>query len=322
MNDVSSPVIARSSPEAFPLVSLAIDRCLELIRFGNIGSGMDQLFSRLDEWRRSLAKDQWKTIVETIRDHPIAHVLHECAIPARAFSRPRGYPGDAALIDLLYGTGEAAASRSSHGVSNDIYEYLFVSPAARAVRHRRKRLAELIDLAQSKNERATIVSLAAGHLREIELTQSYQLGVRRGRIIAVDHDPLSLAVINRDYVNLGVETIKANVKEIVSGKLKICQSELIYAAGLFDYLATPFGQVLTKSMFDGLTSGGHLLLANFAPDIRDAGFMEAIMDWWLVYRDETEIVQLLDLVPAAELKAINLYRDPERQIVYLEATKA
>lgn len=321
MND-SVPLIY-PGPAKNQITSGYLDACLEAIRWGRVGQAMDDLFASLHESRKNLTADQWKALVNAIRRHSIVKVLHDCAILGRAFAKPRGYPGDAVLIDYLYGTGgDRDITRGAIAISDRIYEYLFASPAARAVRHRRGRLAELIDIVQQRNQIPTIISLAAGHLREIELTRCHQKQMKGGRIVAVDHDPRSLEVIERYYAHLGVETCYANVKEVVTGKLALDRSEFIYAAGLFDYLARSFAQALAKVMFNSLNSGGRLLLANFAPDIRDSGFMEAIMDWWLIYRDENEISDLLKLIPRADIDTVQLYRDPDRQIVYLEAIKA
>jgi extracellular factor (EF) 3-hydroxypalmitic acid methyl ester biosynthesis protein len=172
-----------------------------------------------------------------------------------------------------------------------IYSYLTNAPASRAVRYRRKRLAQLIDVVQHRDRglvstEPRVISLAAGHLREIELTAGYQNGLANGKIIALDQDTESLGVIAREYAKFGAVPLRANAKEIVTRKVPLVGSELIYAAGLFDYLPDSFARLLVGTMFESLNQEGCLLLVNFLPNIRDCGFMEAVMDWWLIYRTE------------------------------------
>src|SRR6202011_3337134 len=111
-------------------------------------------------------------------------------------------------------------------------------------------------------------------------------------------DPENLAVIAKDYARHEVKTLKANVKQVVTKSVEFSNVSLIYAAGLFDYLQDPFAKALTKTMFESLRSGGKLLLANFLPNIRDCGFMEAVMDWWLTYRTEHDLEGLLEEIPS------------------------
>jgi hypothetical protein len=71
-----------------------------------------------------------------------------------------------------------------------------------------------------------------------------------------------------------------------------------------------------------LRSGGRLLLANYTETAADAGckaYMEAFMDWWLIYRDEHEVAEWLQDVPRNELARHRLFRDDPGNIIYLEA---
>ena len=298
----------------------ALDYCQHLLGTGDVASAMSELFDFLFHLRCALDVPSWKTLVDDIRKHPVIELVHRCTIPHRALHKPRGYPGDAVLIDHLYGCGEAAKVDHPGTLLGQIYSYLTYAPATRAVRYRRDRLAQLINSVEGRC--TTIVSLAAGHLREIELTRRYSYAGLHGRFLAVDQDAESLAVISRDYPNCGITPITANVKNVVTRKITFTDIDLIYAAGLLDYLAKPFAQTLARILFESIKPGGRLLLANFLPNIRDSGFMEAVMDWWLVYRTEDEMRQLLGQIPITRLAQVDLYRDPDQQIVFLEVVKA
>ena len=324
----SSPTrVIRPRHEGRPSNSLcALDYCEDLFQSGNIAGGMSELTDFLFHARCALQTAGWKELVQMTRQHPVTKLIHRCPILHRAFHKPRGYPGDAELIDHVYGCGEAKMVEHPGTLSGQIYSYLAHAPVSRAVRYRRERLAQLIDEVRNplaeKSAETAVVSIAAGHLREIELTSSYQNGCKAGPILALDQDPKSLAVIAREYAELGVTSIKASVKDIIARRVALAKNDLIYAAGLFDYVSTPVAQVLAKRMFDSLNPGGCLLLTNFLPNIRDCGFMEAVLDWWLIYRTEGDVQDLLVQIPAAQLNAARLYRDPDEQIVFLEVTRA
>ena len=70
-------------------------------------------------------------------------------------------------------------------------------------------------------------------------------------------------------------------------------------------------------MFRSLRPGGRLIVANFAPELRDIAYMEAIMDWRLIYRDETALVTLASGIPSACIAAQSITRDRSGNVVYL-----
>lgn len=70
-----------------------------------------------------------------------------------------------------------------------------------------------------------------------------------------------------------------------------------------------------------LAPGGTLLIANFLPDIWESGYMEAVMDWWLVQRSLAQISAFLDDTPSRQATQ-EVWADVYNRIGYLRATKA
>ena len=62
-----------------------------------------------------------------------------------------------------------------------------------------------------------------------------------------------------------------------SNKIRCSDPDLIYAAGLYDYLGDAIAIQLTSRLLQMLApgGGGRLLIANFNPDLRDIGYLEA-----------------------------------------------
>ena len=86
-------------------------------------------------------------------------------------------------------------------------------------------------------------------------------------------------MVARDYGHLGIRTLPGSVRQILSGKTKTGRYDFVYAAGLFDYLSGPVAAALTCRMFEKTRPGGMMLIPNFLTGGRDAGYMEAFMDW-------------------------------------------
>ena len=117
------------------------------------------------------------------------------------------------------------------------------------------------------------------------------------------------------------ETVAANVRRLIAGKLTLDPFDLIYSTGLFDYVGPAAGRRLVSVMFQLLQSGGRLLIANFLPGIRDAGYMEAFMDWQLVYRTRQEMIDLTMEIPQSEIRDIRLMAEENQNIIFIEVRR-
>ena len=96
----------------------------------------------------------------------------------------------------------------------------------------------------------------------------------------------------------------------------------MYSAGLYDYLNEEVAKAVTEAMFRSLRPGGRMLVANFAPDLRDIGLLEAIMDWRLIYRDEEALTKLASGIPSECIAALSTMRDRFGNVVYMTIDRA
>jgi cyclopropane fatty-acyl-phospholipid synthase-like methyltransferase len=182
-------------------------------------------------------------------------------------------------------------------------------------------IATLVDnVANELRQPPRVLSVACGHLREAGLSKALAAG-KVAEWLAIDQDEKSLDVINRDYGHLAVTTRHDSVKQILVRGLNDWGFDVIYAAGLFDYLSQPVGRRLCDVLFAALNPGGRLLAANFRPGIKDAGYMEAFMDWFLIYRTEAQVRDLTFGIPTSELSDIQSWADSEQNVVYVMAQK-
>ena len=161
---------------------------------------------------------------------------------------------------------------------------------------------------------------AAVHLREAELSLAVKES-RIGELIALDQDEESLEVISRDYPECNIRTVHGSVRQLISGKPKFLGCDLVYAAGLFDYLEQPFGKRLVENMFDMVKPGGKIMIANFTHDIPDAGYMESIMDWWLIYRSREQVAELFSNLSQECIGKLKVFCDPDQNIIFASAER-
>jgi extracellular factor (EF) 3-hydroxypalmitic acid methyl ester biosynthesis protein len=230
-----SSIVSANAP--LPRYQTALDTVHDSIRGGHIAVGLEDLFDDLTV-RREDEPEAWPEYARACLNHPIRHLLHQDPFTYRAFSKPRGYAGDAVMMDYIYGLGEAGrAAREATLLGRAIFSHMATRPSARAVRYRRQLLAELIDRAASRGGNR-VFALAAGHLREVEISDAVRTGQFED-FVAMDQDEASLAVVARDYAPFGVRTMSGSVRQILTGNANLGQFDFVYAAGLFDYLSGP-----------------------------------------------------------------------------------
>jgi len=68
---------------------------------GDVLHAMGSLRTSLHQRRSQLPPGEWQAIGEEARRHPLHKLLLESPFTRRAYDKPRGYAGDAVLMDLI-----------------------------------------------------------------------------------------------------------------------------------------------------------------------------------------------------------------------------
>ncbi len=315
-----------SVPRAFyPIVADDVGRALsdiaELASHDDYTSMVETLIDFLGLLKKTFSDQTWRdAVMPAARTHDVARMAHECAFTRHSFERPRGYPGDAGLIDFVYRHPAARpAQEAATAAGRTVTAFTINGTACEAVRHRRSALAAKIDEAAARRESPAILSVASGHLREAELSIALKSG-QVGRLLAVDQDTDSLAAVDeyRGSVSHTIEARQVTVRQILAGKTELGRFDLVYAAGLYDYLDARVAARLTRVLFDHLSEGGRLLIPNFLWGVREEAYMEVFMDWYLLYRTRSEIESFADEIDPAAIRSQRYTEDAAGTIGYLE----
>ncbi len=284
-----------------------------------INHGMDLLMYGLRIKRNEWGKNDWKFFCKNMcLTHPIRKSLHQDPLTFRSFSKPRGYAGDAVLIDFLYREPTINQNiKQATAIGQAVCNYNLSSQSAESVRWRRELITRLINETAQSTPHPEILSVACGHLREAQdsvAVQTHQIK----RIVAFDQDVSSLNAIETNKNGENIECVQGNIKDLIRNKLKIGKFDFIYAAGLFDYLSDGAARLLTKTLFKMLKDGGRLLIANFLTGIKECGYMEAFMDWELLYRTKEDFEKIASPLSNYVTK---IYPDDIGYVIYLELKK-
>jgi SAM-dependent methyltransferase len=276
-----------------------------------------QLFGQLHKMREKLDPSVWRALVPIAQHHPIAAFFHQDPITRWSFRKPRGYSGDAQLLDFIYGhasvEGEVA---NATPVGKALYSYTKHASAAVAVRERRDLLTLHIDeIAAARGPDTEILTIAAGHLREADRSAALKQGGIK-RWVALDQDPLSIGSIASDFQGTRIEAIDGSVRGLLTRGYNLGQFDFVYSAGLYDYLSHNVAVKLTQKCMQMLKPDGVLLFANFADDIFDDGYMETFMNWPLLLRSEADMWDIVNASVDRNRVEATVHFGANRNILY------
>jgi hypothetical protein len=286
------------------------------------GEVIDHLARALHETRTKLPADVWRDLIPVVQRHPLAKYFQEDPFTRWSFAKPRGYSGDAQLLDFIYGhesiAGEVAGASP---VGRALYEYTRAASSSVAVRERRDLLTRYVDdIARARGPAAEVLAIAAGHLREANGSEALRTGALK-RWTALDQDPLSVGSVARDFAGTCVEAMEGSVRSVLARPERLGQFDFIYAAGLYDYLSRKVAVRLTETCLKMLKPGGSFLFANFAQDIVVDGYMETFMDWALLLRSKADMWDIINATKASDDTASVTFGE-NRNIVYGIITRA
>lgn len=271
----------------------------------------------LHKLRRKSAPAVWRTLLPLAQEHPVAEYFHRDPFTRWSFRKPRGYSGDARLLDFIYQhetVQQDVADASPIGQS--LYAYSKYYPSCVAVRERRDLLTKQVDaIADERGQGTEVLTIAAGHLREAD--GSVALGDGRiSRWVALDQDPMSVGSVARDFAGTRVEAIDGSVRGLLTDAYKLGTFDFVYSAGLYDYLTDAVAVRLTKRCMKMLKPGGVLLFANFSPELTDDGYMETFMDWTLLLRSEADMWSIVNASVDRNTVDASVFFGKNRNIVY------
>lgn len=244
--------------------------------------------------------------------HQIAEAIMQDPYSARARIKPRGYAGDAVMLDFVYDSPRLLKQLT--GLGRTVFQGTTEGPMGRSITYRRDLLRSHILNVISSRRAPRILSVASGHCRELEDTPLEHSNA--AHFVALDQDPESCSWTARrfgDHLRVVNESFRKLLRsEFLSGGF-----DLIYTAGLFDYLDDRIASALFRALSERLVRGGLLVIGNFAASAIGIGYMETFLEWKLIYRTPDELIRLGEGVHS-DIRLENAFLDAFRNVAYVE----
>jgi extracellular factor (EF) 3-hydroxypalmitic acid methyl ester biosynthesis protein len=224
----------------------------------------------------------------------------------RAFYKPLGYAGDYELVNMMARNAPEGASLFAKVVNT---WFVRESPA-QAHRNRISYLVEQLTRETLRTEAAgwdaRVFNVACGPAQEVQEFLAEQPISARCSVTLLDFNEETLqhtraaltSVKSRCGRSTPLHFIKKSAQAILkeSGRsverLPQDQYDLVYCAGLFDYLSDQVCHRLLNIMYSWLAPGGLLIATNVEPTNPARHGMEHLLDWHLIYRTASQLAAL------------------------------
>jgi extracellular factor (EF) 3-hydroxypalmitic acid methyl ester biosynthesis protein len=196
--------------------------------------------------------------------------------------KPHGYHGDYEIIDRIY---MEWISPKKHLENWDKFFHWQAAP--KAVRNRKKYFKNILsEIDQSQVIEPAVLNVGSGPCRDIyEYKCKHPLSKIHFDCLDMDSKAIeySKQLLNGSNITFFCE----NAFRFRSEK----QYDLIWSAGLFDYLDNEKFVFLLRSLMKMLTINGKMVIGNFSTLNPSRNYME-FGEWFLFHRDITELTEL------------------------------
>lgn len=206
--------------------------------------------------------------------------------------KPHGYHGDFEIIERIY---KGYVSEVAHLKNWDLFFHW--SSAPRAVRGRKEYFIELVQ-SQLAGRRSglAILNIASGPCTDIlEMLQ-----ICCDQVVSVHCVDQDGKAIERSKSVLGGYSDKVTFEHRNAFRLRPKkQYDLVWSAGLFDYLSNDLAVRLMSRLLKAVVSGGQLVVGNFCSQNVHRTYME-FGGWALHHREASNLRELAFAAGAAE----------------------
>jgi extracellular factor (EF) 3-hydroxypalmitic acid methyl ester biosynthesis protein len=235
------------------------------------------------------------------------------AIMKRTNLKPRGYAGDAEIMQMLYEN----RYEGRYLFNQLMHKHPVETSGGQAVRNRRRLIPQVAREVLARFPRAgtngfRILSVACGpawELRDLFLTAE-DFERFHCTLLDQDSDALEMAAVgirkieSMRGIRISVEYLGDSVRTMLRTRDlggRIGRHHLIYSMGLFDYLTTPVARAVLARLWELVLPGGTLLVGNFHVGCTSRTYMDYWCDWALCYRTEEELLSLTEGVEGAKV---------------------
>jgi extracellular factor (EF) 3-hydroxypalmitic acid methyl ester biosynthesis protein len=266
---------------------------------------MAPLFGKLEETAKNISED-----LQSLHRSYLRRQLHPLVLCSpfvyRVFQKPLGYAGDYEMVNMILNDPHQGGSLFAKILN---HFFLNIAPC-QAHRNRIKYLLKMIRQETQriipKGRKARIFNLGCGPAQEIQQFLIQDDLCEKSDITLVDFNDETLAYTGKILDDIrqrhgrgnSIQMTKKSVNQMLKDSFKPSETpekekyDLVYCAGLFDYLSDRICKRLMDIFYSMLAPGGLLIATNVDSSNPNRYAMEYLGEWHLVYRNQEQLAAL------------------------------
>ncbi|MBN1365170.1 MAG: class I SAM-dependent methyltransferase [Syntrophaceae bacterium] len=198
--------------------------------------------------------------------------------------KPHGYTGDYVIIERIY---SGWLSPQPHLLNWD--RFFHAQEAPRALINRKKYFLDILRSLKAKEKKCDVLNVGCGPTQDV--VEFLSEGKCQVFFDCVDYD--------KDAIEYSLNKVKekgllSNIEFHPQNALKFKPSkqfDLIWSAGLFDYLDDKTFQWLLTKHLSFTKAGGELIIGNFSTNNPTRDYMEC-GNWFLYHRSPDDLIKI------------------------------
>lgn len=201
-----------------------------------------------------------------------------------ALLKPHGYSGDFVIIERIY---QGWLSPKSHLVNWD--RFFHAQEAPRALINRKKYFLDILRSLRARENKCEVLNLGCGPTQDI--VEFLSEGKCQIFFDCVDYDK---DAIEYSFNKTKKKGLLSNIEFHLENALKFKPSkqfDLIWSAGLFDYLDEKTFKWLLMKQLSFIKTGGYLVIGNFSTNNPTRDYMEC-GNWFLYHRSSDDLIKM------------------------------
>jgi extracellular factor (EF) 3-hydroxypalmitic acid methyl ester biosynthesis protein len=234
-----------------------------------------------------------------------------CPFIHRSFTKPLGYAGDYAMINMILDDPRQGSSIFSRAINALVLGVEVAEAHRNRITILRGMLEQESQRAADQGRRCSVLNVACGPAREVVDLIKKPQHANRCDVTLLDFSKEALAFAREDATKtkedagskIGLTFIEKSIdtllrESIIRGaKSSLVQDRyhVVYCAGLFDYLSDSVCRRLLLLFYEWLLPGGLLMATNVHSSNPQKFFMEYVLEWNVVHRDERQMAGLIEI---------------------------
>lgn len=223
----------------------------------------------------------------------------------RTFQKPLGYAGDYEMVSMMLRSPYEGSSIFAKLINKLYLEIPPVLAHRNRIQYLRRTLVGESERMAAKGRVAKIYNLGCGPAQEVGEFLAHETACDNTDFLLLDFNDETLAFTTRTLEDArtrhrrrtGLRLEKRSVQQVIRDSYKRDPAEsgsydMVYCAGLFDYLSDRVCRRLLEIFYDLLAPGGLLVATNVHTSNPWKNWMEYLAEWHLVYRDEEQFRKL------------------------------